>query len=112
MPFAKGDANINRRGRPSASADIAAVFRDLAADFPDLAPAEARMLRVCAALLYRGERCRVAAVAHRCIAEARKGIAALRTQRAAAVAALPPPPKPTTQERVRAALAEMERQQP
>jgi hypothetical protein len=65
------------------------------------------MLRNAASLLYRGERCRDSAVAHRCIAEARKCIAVLRTQRAAAVAALPPPPKPTTEERVKRFLAGM-----
>jgi hypothetical protein len=95
--FVKGRSGNpqGRRSAGSAPAAIAATFRDLAV----------------ASLLYRGERCRDSAVAHRCIAEARKCIAALRTQRAAAVAALPPPPEPTTKERVHAALAAMDQQQ-
>jgi hypothetical protein len=64
--FAKGQSG-NPRGRESASALIAATFHDLAVDFPNLAPHERVMLRNAASLLYRGERCRDSAVAHRCI---------------------------------------------
>jgi hypothetical protein len=97
MPFKPGDAHINRRGRLPASTHIAATYRDLAADFPDPAPHEAALLRSAATLLYRGERCRDSAVAHRCVTEARKIISGLQTRRAVKA---PPPPKPSFQERV------------
>jgi hypothetical protein len=89
MAFKPGDPNINRRGRPLVSLQIAATYRDLAADFPDLASHEAALLRVAAALLYRGEKCRESAVAHRCVTEARKIIAGLQVRRAAALKAKP-----------------------
>jgi hypothetical protein len=105
------DPNINRKGRGSAPATIAALCRDLAEDFPDVRAHEKVMLRNAASLVYRSERCRDSAVAHRCADAARKIITTLRTQRAAAVAALPPPPEVDTLTHVKAALAEMERQE-
>jgi hypothetical protein len=89
--FKLGDPNINRAGRPLTRLRIAALFEDLAVEFPDLAPHEAALLRVSAALLYRGEKCRDSAVAHRCVTEARKIIAGLQVRRAAALKAAKPP---------------------
>jgi hypothetical protein len=89
MGFKLGDPNINRAGRPLTRLRITAVFEDLAVEFPDLAPHEAALLRVAAALLYRGEKCRDSAVAHRCVTEARKIIAGLQVRRAAALKAKP-----------------------
>jgi hypothetical protein len=100
--FAKNDPNINRKGRPLVSQIIGAVYRDLAVEFPDLAPPEAALLRIAATLLYRGERCRDSGTAHKCATEARKIISTLRAWRAAAAK---PALKPPTHERLRAALA-------
>ena len=95
------DPNINRKGRGSAPATIAALCRDLAEDFPDVRAHERVMLRNAASLVYRSERCRDSAVAHRCADAARKIIATLRMQRAAAAAAIPKPPPEETEARVR-----------
>jgi hypothetical protein len=107
VTFRKNDPRINRTGRPPAAMHIAATFKDLAADFPNLAPHETALLRSAAGLLFRAEHCRDAAVAHRCLSEARRTIAGLRARRAAVAAAAPKPPELSTAERVKRALAEM-----
>jgi hypothetical protein len=87
--FTKNDQRINRKGRLPASTHIAATFADLVIDFPDPAPSERKLLHVAATLLFRGESCKDNAVAHRCIGEARKIIAGLRSRRAAAAKPVP-----------------------
>jgi hypothetical protein len=90
MGFTKNDPRINRKGRLPASVHIAATFKDISADFPDLAPSERKLLHVAATLLFRGESCKDNAVAHRCCGEARKILAGLRRSRAVTAVAKAP----------------------